>query len=128
MRAMLRGNDRIERAEWPAALADFAAADSLQTDPRARIFSGTVAAHRARCLFELGDRRRAVSEAHRALAFSPFYVDARLVLAMDAFHGGRLAEAEARLDTLLRVVPGDTIDTRLLEQVRRAEARADSSH
>ena len=124
MQALLRGNARIARKQWSGAVDEFATAESLQSDPRAGVFLGTIAARRALCLKMLGDRNGAVREALRALAVSPYYFDARYVLANEAFESGRLSEARARLDTLLRVAPGDSNALNLLEQVRKAQTRS----
>ena len=124
MQALLRGNARIARKQWSGAVDEFATAESLQSDPRAGVFLGTIASRRALCLKMLGDRKGAVREALRALAVSRYYFDARYVLANEAFEGGRLSEARTRLDTLLRVAPGDSNALNLLEQVRKAQTRS----
>jgi tetratricopeptide (TPR) repeat protein len=120
MNALVRGTNRMLGEHWSAALEELATAESLQSDPRARVFLGTAISKRAVSLLELGRRDEAVREAQRSLARWPHILDARYVLARVAFERGRLDEAEARLDTLLRVAPRHREVLDLLGRVRSA--------
>src|SRR5262245_53117070 len=122
MQALLSANRYMVHERWPVALTQLSRAESVLSDPRAIAFLGTLASRKARCLLELGERGAAIREAHRALAISPYYFDARFVLAREAFDAGRLPEAESRLDSLLRIVPGDRSALELLVKVRAARA------
>jgi len=122
MRALLRASDHIAGAEWTGAVAELDRADSLQDDPAARVFLGTVASKRALCL-EVLDRPEEAERAARAgLRLWSENPDSRYTLALLRFARGRLGEAEAQLDTLLALYPDDRVARELLERVRAARA------
>lgn len=107
MRRYLTAGARVRREDWRGALADLAAADSLQADTSARVFRGRVAGRRALALLGLGDAEAAAREARRGLALWREGADARYSLASVLALGGGRAGAEAHLDTLLTLYPGD---------------------
>jgi hypothetical protein len=120
MRAMVSGTGHMQENRWPEALADFAAADSLQTDRQAVVFRGTVASKRALGLLATGDGMAAAREAVRALALWPENSDSRYVLASVALQRGLLDIAEAQLDTLLAASPGDRGAQDLMSRIKAA--------
>jgi len=123
MRALLEATDAMRHADWAAVATGLDRADSLQRDPDAVVFRATVGAKRAVVLLERGASADAECEARRALALWRDNFDSRYVLASVWRSQGRLAEAEAQLDTLLRAHPGDSDARLMLEQVRAARAR-----
>ncbi|TMQ69836.1 MAG: hypothetical protein E6K81_13995 [Candidatus Eisenbacteria bacterium] len=124
MRALLRGVDAIAGAQWTEALAQLGRADSLQGDRQARVFLGTVVSKRALALTSLGEKTAAEREAREALVIWPENFDSHFVLAQLRFEAGRLAEAEAQLDSLLSQDPGDRGALELRERVRAARSGA----
>lgn len=114
----------IDRQRWDVALEELARADSLQRDPGARLFASMVAGKRALALGGLGRWDEADREAARALALWAANDDARYALVLSALRAGRLREAEAMLDTLVRSHPSDPMLRELLGDTRRARASA----
>jgi tetratricopeptide (TPR) repeat protein len=123
VRHYLLAQRRSQREHWGAALAHLAAADSLQGDTSARVFAGRVAGRRAFCWLGLGRAAQAEREARRALDLWPESSDARFVLASVLALSGRSPEAQAQLDTLLRLYPEDR-SARLLQDSLRVWAAA----
>jgi hypothetical protein len=67
MRRYLTAGEALRREDWAAAFADLAAADSLQSDPSARVFTSRVAGRRAMCWLSMGQADDAEREARRAI-------------------------------------------------------------
>jgi hypothetical protein len=118
MRALLGASDAIARTDIAAALEMLDRAERLQSDPSARVFLGTVTSKRALCLAGSSRAEEAEREAVRAVALWPENPEPRYVIAASLIARGRLAEAEAELDTLLARNPGDPGALRLLERAR----------
>ena len=114
----------IDRQQWEEALRALAHADSLQTDPGARLFTSLVAGKRALCLLGLSRNDEAGVEARRALALWTANDDARYAIALAGMRTGHLAEAEAMLDTLLQAHPSDANVRKLLDETRRTRMRS----
>ena len=123
MRALLRAMEYSKQSEWDAALAELQRADSLQQDPDAAVLLATIAAKRAILLSTIGDSLGAEREALRGYALWPDNPDSRYVIAKRRFAQGRLAEAQALLDTVVALGPGDKGAATLLGRVREARAR-----
>jgi len=107
MRRYLAAGERVRREEWMEALADLAAADSLQADSTARSFASRVAGRRALCRLGLAQTAEAEREARRGLALWSACADARYSLASALAFTGRGSEAGVHMDTLLRLYPHD---------------------
>ena len=107
MRRYLSAAEALRREDWSAALADLAAADSLQRDTTARVFTSRVAGRRALCRLSMDRPLEAERDARRSLALWRECSDARYALASILAFYGREAEARAELDTLLRLYPSD---------------------
>ena len=119
MRAILGVADLFNRVrDTNEALRLLDRADSLQADRNARGFLGKIAGVRAIGLTRLGDYDAAEREAERALALWPPSPDARMVLAACAMRRGDLARAEATLETLVVIQPGNRDAIDLLDRVR----------
>ena len=123
MRALIRASDRIAGGEWAASLVELDRADSLQDDPDARVFIGTVASKRALGLVAVGRPAEAERAALAGLAAWPANPDSRYALAQLRMAGGRLGEAESELDSLLALYPDDGGAVALRQQVRAQRAR-----
>ncbi|HEY3215788.1 MAG TPA: hypothetical protein VGK93_04790 [Candidatus Eisenbacteria bacterium] len=80
MRRYLAAADALRGRDYPKALAELAAADSLQPGGEAITFPASVAGARAVCLLGLGRTEEALSQARRSLALWPESPDALLVL------------------------------------------------
>jgi hypothetical protein len=122
MRGLLDGIEAIRRSDWGPAAAALGRADSLQRDADAVVFRATVASKRALCLAGLGDPAGAEREAILGLALWRDNFDSRYVLATVWSGAGRLAEAEAQLDTLLATYPQDRGARELLGRLEAARA------
>jgi tetratricopeptide (TPR) repeat protein len=120
MRALLAALSHFRAGARDSVLAALDRADALQRDRAASVFLSTLEAKRALCLLDLGRRDEAGAQARIALREWPANFDSRYVLARLAFDAGRLAEAEAQLDTLLATHPDDAGAIELLQRVRSA--------
>jgi hypothetical protein len=118
MRAMLLGTALVKRAQWDSARVAIDRAESLQTDPAAAVFLASVIAKRALYFVNFDSLDAAERDARRALALWKRNPDSRYVIAKVRIRQGRLADAEAELDTLLAEHPDDRGTARLLETVR----------
>jgi tetratricopeptide (TPR) repeat protein len=107
-RAQVDAYDALVAGRWMEAIAILDRADSLQRDPAARVFLASNAARRAFCLGVLGRVADAEAEARRGLALRRTETNARFVLAMSLAEQRRYDEADAQLDTLLAIAPGDS--------------------
>ncbi len=114
----------IQRERWALAMDALARADSLQRDPGARLFASMVAGKRALALGGLGRTEESERQAARSLALWAGNDDARFAQVVAALSAGRLREAEALLDTLVRTHPDGSEIRKLLEETRRARASA----
>ena len=121
LRALLASRDALRRDDVEGALAELAAADSLQRDPGALAFRADVMARRAYAWARSGRGDDAVAEARRAVRLSPENRGAHLTLASILEARGETAAARAELDTILRRVEPDADVERLRRQI---EARA----
>jgi tetratricopeptide (TPR) repeat protein len=119
MSALLRGLRLMEGGDPRGALAALDVAEAAQRDPAARVFLGTVGSKRAVCRMGIGDREGALDAASRSLAVWRENPDSRYVMAAIGTAHGELAEAEAQLDTLLAIYPGDTDAQALRERIRK---------
>ncbi len=124
MRALFAAESAIRGGDWHATMAALDRADSLQTDAGAEVFYGTVAAKKALAFVGLGDEAAARRAARRGLERWPENPDSRYVLALLMERAGRLAAAEAQLDTLLAQRPGDRGAQALRERIHAARAGA----
>jgi hypothetical protein len=115
MRLALAG---IGRGEWARVLTELAIADSLHVSRSERVFRAMIAQKRAAVLLFLGREAEAEREALRSIALWPRCDDGRFTLAALWKHRGRLDEAEAQLDTLLRFYPDHTAGAELLAELR----------
>ena len=113
------GAGHIAREEWSDALRELARAESLQHNPDARVFTSMVAGKRALALGGLGRTDEAAREAALGLALWDANDDARFVLAYARMRAGRLREAEALFETLVRTHPQDSVLRRLLSETRQ---------
>jgi hypothetical protein len=106
--------------DWQGALAELARADSVEPEPRARLFHAQVAGRRAMLQLLHGSPLDAEREARHSLALWSDGDDARLTLALLESARGRLDEAEAQVDTLLYVYPENKGGLALRAQLRAA--------
>ncbi len=121
MRSYVGAEQEMGRGDYVSALAELAAADSLQRGGKAIVFPASVAAARALCLLRLGRRSQALLEARRSLALWRDCPDGRYVVAVIALEQGRTDQAAAEADTMLEFMPGDE---RAMELGARARAAA----
>lgn len=105
MRHYLRAGEEMQREDLTSALADLAAADSLQVDRTARMFTSNVAGRRALCWLSMGRPIEAERDARHALGLWRECGDARYVLTTVLAFSGRWDAARAELDTLIRLYP-----------------------
>ncbi len=122
MRALDRATEQVAHGAWQLGLLDLARSDSLQRDPEAGVFRAMVASRRTLCLRGLGRTREAEAEARRALALWPEDPNAHYLLAVLMSADGRLAEAEAQLDSHVVRFAEDSDAVALRERVRAARA------
>jgi tetratricopeptide (TPR) repeat protein len=120
LRHLEQANRLIERKEWARVLEEAARAESLESDPDARLFASLVAGKRALALGALGRDAAAFEQGARAIALWSGNDDARYELALVWLRRGRLREAEGALDTMLAAHPGDPALRKLLVDTRRA--------
>lgn len=109
----------IAATRWEEALRELALADSLQRDAGARVYESMVAGKRALALGGLGRGPEAERAATRSIGLWEENDDAYFALAVSALNGGRLDEAEAQLERLVRRHPDDPTLRGLLETARR---------
>jgi tetratricopeptide (TPR) repeat protein len=119
-RMWLRAAAMLEAERWEEAIVAADRADSLANEPRAVTFAAGNAYRRAYAAMSLGRDTVAIAEARRAVALSPRDATARFTVALALRAAGRLGEADAALDTLLRLSPGDADARALREEIRRA--------
>jgi len=122
MRALLAAEKPILSGQWSAALEALTRAENLQKDPGALAFLGNVVGMQGLALAGLGRNEEAERAAWRGMDLWPANPDSRYVLAYLWKGQGRYAEAEAQLDTMLTLYPGDSDAKRLREEVRAARA------
>ncbi|HVP14615.1 MAG TPA: hypothetical protein VMS88_03665 [Terriglobales bacterium] len=108
----------IGRGEWTRVLTELAIADSLHVSRTERVFRAMIAQKRAAVLLFLGREAEAEREALRSVALWPRCDEGRFTLAALWKHRGRLDEAEAQLDTLLRFHPDHAAGAELLAELR----------
>ncbi len=113
----------LEGADFRAALARLARADSLQQDRGALVFLGTLAGKRALCLMGLNDAPGAQRAAEQGLALWTDAADSRYVLATLLAVEGHRSEAMAQLDTLLARYPYDESARLMLDSLRALGTR-----
>ncbi len=113
----------VRREAWQAAFDELALADSTQRERGTRAYLGRVAGRRAFCWLGLGRPVEGEQEARRSLALWPDGSDARYTLASAMAFTGRLPEAQAHLDSLLKLYPGDRSARTLRDSVRSWIAR-----
>lgn len=123
LRALFRAGEKLDRGAWAESLPELARAESLQTDAQARVFRGLVLGKRALANAYLRNTGDAEREAQASLALWRDGTDARLVLAGLWANSGRLNEAEAQLDTLLAIDPGDKRAQALGASIQAAATR-----
>jgi len=128
MRELLAGLAAYRLGARDSTLAAFDRADALQRDRTASVFLSTLEAKRALCLLDLGRRSEAEAQARIALREWPANFDSRYVLASLAADAGRLAEAEAQLDTLLATNPDDAGAREMLQRIRGARVSPGAPH
>jgi len=107
----------VQQEAWQAALDELALADPAAGDARARSYLGRIAGRRGFCWLGLGRPIEAEREARRSLALWSDVSDARYTLASLMGLSGRIGEAGAQLDTLLRFHPDDTSARALRESL-----------
>jgi hypothetical protein len=105
LRAQDRAYRRITASQWTAGFEPLALADSLTPDPRFVVFHADNAGYRAFALVELNRYDEAEAEARRALALASTQRNGMNVLSMVLLLRGRLDEALALADHLLRLEP-----------------------
>jgi len=109
MRAQDLAYRRIEQSEWEASLIALDRADSLTPDPRYEVFHGNNAGYRAFSELQLHRTAEAEAEARRALSIEHVDRNALRTLALALAIEGRLDEALAQVDHLLRIDPHDAL-------------------
>jgi hypothetical protein len=109
----------IGRQAWDEALREVALAESLPNDPAARVSRSLIAGRRAIALSGLRRDDEALREADRSYRLWNENMDARYVMAVMAMLHGRMREAEARLDSLVRQNPENQHLRQLLADTRR---------
>jgi len=114
--AIVIGNE----GDWAGALVRLDRADSLAPAAAARAFRGQVAGVRAVALADLGRLEAAEREARRSTLFYPRNPYAHLALGTVALRRGRLAEADAHVDTMLMTEPHYVPALQLREEIRQA--------
>lgn len=118
MLALLRATRLMSTGAWDSVLVELDLADSLERDPAARVFHGFVAGKRSAALARFGRYDLAEREGLRSLALWRNAPDARLTLAGVWALQGRLAEAEAELDTLLLHYPANAMSAAIRDSIR----------
>jgi hypothetical protein len=118
MRHYLLAGERVEWEVWQGAFEELAVAESLQADRGARAYLGRIAGRRALCWMGLGRPLEGEREARRSLALWLDGSDARYSLAAAMAFSGRRPQAEAQLDTLLNLYPGDRSAHALRDSLR----------
>jgi hypothetical protein len=122
MRALIEGYEHLAAHRWAESVTSFDRASSLQRDSAAVVFRTVLASRRALDLDRLGRAREAEAEGRLAVRLSPLDPDSRYVLALALGDVRRFAEADAQLDTLLHLSPGDTDAVALRARIRSASA------
>lgn len=123
MRAMFDGIGRMTERRFDLALDALRLAEARQRDPDARVFLATVTGKEALCLLGLGRVDSALVAGRRTIALSRENPDGRYVTALILADRGDLASAEAQVDTLLALVPGDQDALALRDMIRAAAPR-----
>jgi tetratricopeptide (TPR) repeat protein len=124
--AQSRAYEQIQAADFSAALASLARADSLERDPRAIVFRAKTRGLRAFALELSGQREEALREAEAALALHPHNDNARLVLASEALQRGDVAAGEAQLDTLLADNPTQAAALQMKARIEAARGAGEA--
>jgi hypothetical protein len=122
VRKLVRGRELYQARRPEEALAELAVAEGLQRDSGALFFRSMVAGRRALSLIMLGADDQAELEAQRCLTLHRDNADGHLVLALLWGDRGRFAEAEAQVDTVLRIEPQYVGAERLREVLRAGRA------
>jgi tetratricopeptide (TPR) repeat protein len=123
MRHYLMAGRLIQQEAWQAAYDELTLAESLQSERGASAYLGRLAGRRALCWLGLGRWADAEREARRGLALWPEGSDARYTLASVMASTGRRPQAQAELDTLLRLSPDDRSALALGDSLRIWAAR-----
>lgn len=126
LRRLTVASQLIGGKEWTEALGEIAVAESLQHDPAARVSRSMIAGRRAVALAGLRRDADALQAAQQAYRLHQGNVDARYVIAVMGMLHGRLREAEAQFDTLVRAFPDSADFGQMLAKTRgliRAQER-----
>jgi tetratricopeptide (TPR) repeat protein len=119
LRQLMNATAIGDRGDWASSLALVDRADSLQRVP-ALAFAGETAAVRAVALANLGRLEEAEREARRSDQLLPGNPNAHLALGIVAYVYGRLAEADAQMDTVLYSKPRYRPAVQLRAAIRKA--------
>jgi len=122
MREVMMAIQIGNQGDWVAGLERLARADSLEPDTAARAFRGQVSGVRAVAFAYLGRLDEAEREARRSTRFYPRHPYAHLALGTIAFRRGRLAEADAEVDTILDAQPDYVPAFRLRAAIQKVES------
>ncbi len=123
-RSFIAAFDDIRASRYPAALAKLARADSLARDPAALVFAGQVAGVRAIALAGMNRFEAAELEGRRACMLWRGNTYGHHALAYVAFREGKLAAAEAEVDSALGADPTYAAALALRDAIMRAAAAA----
>jgi tetratricopeptide (TPR) repeat protein len=122
VRRLVRADELYKAGRHREALVELGEAERLEPDLGAWLFRSMVAGRRALCLAALGVHDQSESEAQRCLGLHRDNADGHLVLALLWGDLGRFAEAEAQVDTVLRIEPTNLGAARLREVLRAGRA------
>ncbi|MBI1797712.1 MAG: tetratricopeptide repeat protein [Candidatus Eisenbacteria bacterium] len=114
-----RNSTLVTRQAWDSALVEARIAESLQTESGSFVFASLSAGKRALALGGLERNDEALATAREALTLWPHNDDARYVIVLDHLRKAQYAEAEASLDSMLRINPRDPMLRKLMADARR---------
>jgi len=118
MRHYLLAGRLVMQEAWQQAFDELSLADSMQAERGTRAYLGRIAGRRAFCWLGLRRADEGEREAQRALALWPDCSDARYTLASVMAFTHRRPQANAQLDTLLKLYPNDRSARALRESLR----------
>jgi len=122
VRRLMKANELYGARRPREALVELREAERLEPGPDAVVFRSMVAGRRALSLVDLGAHEQAEHEAQRCLGLLRDNADGHLVLALLWGDRGLFTEAEAQVDTVLRIEPEYPGAARLREILRAGRA------
>jgi hypothetical protein len=120
MRHLVRATTHQSTRDWNGAMKELALADSIETNPAAVEFRGTIAGQRAVSLLGLGRWEAAEREAQRGIELWSSNPDAHYALAFLWYRQGRIEEARAEALKTLRSASDHEGARALIDRIDRA--------